>query len=326
VVSLLEQDLLERYEGNPLITAIDIPFTCNTVFNGGAAKVGGEYVILLRVEGQHGYSVFALARSGNGYDFTVERLPVMTPAAEGPMEKYETAGIEDPRLTIIEGTIYIVYTAFSGYGPAMALATTEDFVTYERLGLISEPGNKDGLLFPRKVGGRYVRFDRPIGNDVGRVWVSFSSDLRYWGDSRVVISPRPGYWDSYRVGASCVPIETEAGWLEIYHGVKMTSGGPIYRAGVVLLDLEDPSVVIARSDVPILSPRMQYERVGDVNNVVFPSAAIVEDDGEVKVYYGAADTAICVATTTLEKLMDLVQKDGRPARARRSRRTARPVD
>ncbi len=326
MVSLLEQDLLERYGENPLITAADIPFTCNTVFNGGAVKLDGQYIILLRVEGQHGYSVFALARSSDGYNFEIERLPVMTPASEGPMEKYETAGIEDPRITVIDGTIYIVYTAFSGYGPCMALATTEDFTSFERRGLISEPGNKDGLLFPRKVGGRYVRFDRPIGNDIGRVWVTFSDDLHYWGDSRVVLSPRPGYWDSYRVGASCVPIETESGWLEIYHGVKMTSGGPIYRAGVVLLDLEDPSVVIDRSSVPILAPRMEYERLGDVCNVVFPSAAIVEDDGQVKVYYGAADTSICAAGTTMEKLMDLVRKDGEPAPAPGSRRPSYPVD
>ncbi len=209
MVSLLEQDLLERYGENPLITAADIPFTCNTVFNGGAVKRDGQYTILLRVEGQHGYSVFALARSSDGYNFEIERLPVMTPATEGPMEKYEVAGIEDPRITVIDGATYIVYTAFSGYGPCMALATTEDFSSFERRGLISEPGNKDGLLFPRKVGGRYVRFDRPIGNDIGRVWVTFSDDLHYWGDSRVVLSPRPGYWDSYRVGASCVPIETD---------------------------------------------------------------------------------------------------------------------
>jgi predicted GH43/DUF377 family glycosyl hydrolase len=326
MVTLIEQDLLTRYEGNPLITAADIPFTCNTVFNGSTVKVGNRYFILLRVEGQHGYSVFALGHSRNGYDFKIDRLPVMAPAQDGPMHKYETSGVEDPRITVIDGTAYIIYTAYSGYGPAMALATTQDFVTFERHGLISEPGNKDGLLFPRKVGGRYVRFDRPIGNDVGRVWVSFSNDLHYWGDSRAVISPRPGYWDTYRVGASCVPIETEAGWLEIYHGVKMTSGGPIYRAGVVLLDLEDPSVVIARSNVPILSPRMGYERVGDVNNVVFPSAAIVEDDGEVKVYYGAADTAICVATTTLPKLLALVEKSAAPALTSHGRRPAYPAD
>jgi predicted GH43/DUF377 family glycosyl hydrolase len=301
-----DTDLLERYERNPIIAAADIPFTCNTVFNGSPLKLDDEYLMLLRVEGQHGYSLFALARSRDGYEWEVEPRPVMTPTTEGPMARYEVAGIEDPRLTVLDGTIHVLYTAFSGYGPVMALATTEDFHHFERLGIVSEPGNKDGLLFPRKVGGRYARLDRPIGNDVGSIWVSFSDDLFHWGGSRVVITPRGGHWDSYRVGGSAVPLETEEGWLEIYHGVKMTSGGPIYRAGVVLLDLEDPYVVISRSDVPILAPRAEYERIGDINNVVFASGAILEPDGTVKVYYGAADTAICVAEAPLKEILDLV--------------------
>jgi len=300
-------DLLRRWEGNPIITADDIPFSCNTVFNGGVVKLGDEYLMLLRVEGQHGHSVFALARSKDGYDFAIEPEPVMVPSTEGHFRKYEVAGVEDPRITVIEGAIYVVYVAFSGYGPVMALARTEDFRTYERLGIISEPGNKDGVLFPARIGGRYARLDRPIGNGIGSIWVSFSKDLLNWGDSRVVISPRPGHWDGSRVGASAVPIWTEQGWLEIYHAFKMTSGGPIYRAGVVLLDVKDPSVVIGRSAVPILAPRMSYERVGDVNNVVFVSGAIVEPDGEVKVYYGAADTSICVATGSLEQLIELAR-------------------
>ncbi len=299
------QDLLTRYEDNPIVTAADIPFTCNTVFNGSALKLDGRYCILLRVEGQHGYSVFALGRGPDGYEFELERYPVMGPADYGPMEKYEVAGVEDPRVTILEDTIYVIYTAFSGYGPCLALAVTEDFTEFDRLGLISEPGNKDGMLFPRKINGRYVRLDRPIGHDVGRIWVSFSEDLKHWGDSHALISPREGYWDSYRVGGSTVPIETDEGWLEIYHGVKMTGSGPIYRAGVVLMDLEDPTTLIGRSDIPILAPRTDYERIGDIYNVVYPSAAILEDDGEIKVYYGAADTSICVASGHLQDLVDL---------------------
>jgi len=303
-----DTDLLVRYADNPIIGAGDIPFTCNTVFNGSPLKLDDTYYILLRVEGQHGYSLFALGTSKDGYAFSIHDLPVMVPTDTGPMQKYEVAGIEDPRVTMLEGQIHVVYTAFSGYGPVMALARTEDFHEYERLGVISEPGNKDGILFPRKVGERYVRFDRPIGKDVGSIWVSFSHDLLHWGDSRVVISPRGGYWDSYRVGGSTVPIETKYGWLEIYHGVKMTSGGPIYRAGVVLLDLDDPSMVIARSDVPILAPRTDYERIGDINNVVFASGAVLEPNGEVKVYYGAADTAICVASAPLDHLIAIALK------------------
>ena len=175
----------------------------------------------------------------------------------------------------------------------------------EFLDVIALPDNRVPCLFPEKIGGHYVRLDRPIGHGIGSIWVSFSPDLMHWGDSQLVIAPRPGYWDSYRVGASCVPIETNEGWLEIYHGTKMTSAGPIYRTGVVMLDLEDPSVVIGRSDVPIHAPRADYERIGDINNVVFASGAIVEDDGTVKVYYGAADTSICLATGNLADLIDV---------------------
>lgn len=313
MATLGDTDLLQRYEGNPILTAEDIPFTCNTVFNGSPARIGDEYFLLLRVEGQHGYSVFALGRSKDGYHFAVDPKPVMTPATDGPMQRYEEAGVEDPRITVLDGKVHVVYTAYSGCGPVMALATTEDFVTYERLGVISEPGNKDGLLFPRKIGGRYARLDRPIGNDVGSIWVSFSKDLRHWGDSRAVVRPRHGYWDPWRVGASSVPIETEDGWLEIYHGVKMTSAGPIYRAGVVVLDLKDPSHVLGRSDVPVLAPRTDYERIGDVNNVVFVSGAIEEPDGTLKVYYGAADTAICVATARTEDLVKIALACPHPA-------------
>jgi len=302
------RDILRRIEQNPIISAEDIPFTCNTVFNGSPAKIGNEYFILIRVEGQRGYSLLALGRSKNGYEFEIERKPVMVPSEEGPYSKYEAAGIEDPRVTVLDGTIYVLYTAFSRYGPVMALARTEDFMTYERLGIVSEPGNKDGVLFPSKVRGRYARLDRPIGNEVGSIWVSYSEDLLNWGESDVVITPRQGYWDSYRIGASAVPLRTDEGWLEIYHGVKMTSGGPIYRAGVVLLDLEDPSRVIGRSTVPVLSPREDYERIGDVNNVVFVSGAILEADKSVKVYYGAADTAICVATAPLDELVQIARR------------------
>ncbi|MFC1650598.1 glycoside hydrolase family 130 protein [Candidatus Latescibacterota bacterium] len=300
------RDLFHRWEENPLIELADIPFRCNTVFNGTSIKYRDEYLILLRVEGQQGYSFFALARSKDGLHFTVDDKPILLPAKEGPFERYEKFGIEDPRATFLEGTFYIMYTAASGHGPRIALARTDDFQTYERIALISEPGNKDGVLFPEKINGLYVRLDRPIGHDVGSIWISYSKDLVNWGNSKVLITPRGGHWDSYRIGASVPPIRTDYGWLEIYHGVHMTPSGPIYRAGILLLDLEEPSKIISRSDIPSLSPREDYERIGDVGNVVFPCGAIVEDDGEVKLYYGAADTSLCVATTKLEDLLKSV--------------------
>jgi len=298
------RDLLHRWKRNPVLTLDDIPYRCNTVFNGTPVKLNGEYLMIVRVEGQQGYSFFALARSHDGLHFVVEDEPGMLPAAEGPFKIWEENGIEDPRLTTLEGQYYIMYTACSCYGHRIALARTEDFHSYVRIALVSDPGNKDGVLFPEKINGLYARLDRPIGNGVGSVWISYSPDLINWGDSEVVFTPRARYWDSYRIGASAPPIRTDRGWLEIYHGVKMTSAGPIYRIGTVMLDISNPSKVLGRCLAPLLSPREEYERIGDVNNVVFACGAVVEPDGEVKVYYGAADTAICVATAHIDEIVE----------------------
>lgn len=298
------RDLLTRWEYNPIITPDDVPFQCNTVFNGTPVKFGDAYLLLLRVEGQQGYSFFCLARSENGYYFDVDAQPCMMPASEGYFEMWEQNGLEDPRITYLDGWYYIMYTAVSGYGHRIALARTNDFVNFERLAMVSAPGNKDGVLFPEKINGYYARLDRPIGKDIGSIWISYSPDLINWGQSEIIISPRPRYWDSCRVGASVPPIRTDRGWLEIYHGFKMTSTGPIYRIGTAMLDINNPAKVIGRCLNPILSPRVEYERIGDVRNVVFASGAIVEDDGEVKIYYGAADTSICVATAHIDELIE----------------------
>jgi len=298
------RDIIHRWEGNPIISVEDIPFRCNSVFNAGAAIHNGEYILLLRVEDLNGRSVFALARSNDGFHFTVDPEPVMTPSDEEPFKTYERRGIEDPRITPVNGSYYVMYTAYSKYGACLALSRTTDFENFERLGVVSEPENKDGALFPRKIDGRYARLDRPLAGGQGNIWISYSEDLKMWGDSQVVMTTRAGHWDSERIGASAPPIETPHGWLEIYHGVKGTAGGPVYRLGVALLDLEDPSKVIGRSAVPVLSPREYYERIGDVGNVVFSCGAICDGgNGHLKVYYGAGDTCICVGTTTIDELV-----------------------
>ncbi len=298
------RDFLHRFEGNPIVGLEDIPFRCNTVFNGSTVRKDGIYYLLLRIEGQGGVSVFALAKSENGLHFEVEPEPVMTPAKNGIFAKYEARGIEDPRITMIDGTYYVMYTAYSRYGARIALAKTENFYDYERIALVSEPGNKDGILFPAKINDQYVRFDRPIGNGIGSIWISYSKNLLDWGRAKILMPPRPRFWDSYRIGASVPPIKTEHGWLEIYHGVKMTSSGPVYRIGTVMLDLENPIKIINRCEESILSPREDYERIGDVGNVVFACGAILEDNDELKVYYGGADTHLCVATANFTQLID----------------------
>ncbi len=149
-----------------------------------------------------------------------------------------------------------------------------------------------------------MRLDRPIGKNVSSMWVSYSKNLVDWGKSELLMTPRPGMWDSFRIGASVPPIKTKYGWLEIYHGVKTTVAGPIYRIGTVLLNIKQPHKVVARCNKPILSPREDYERIGDVGNVVFACGAVVEDTGEIKVYYGAADTCVCVATANFNNLIE----------------------
>jgi predicted GH43/DUF377 family glycosyl hydrolase len=299
------RDVIHRWEGNPMLCVEDIPFRCNSVFNAAAVMHEGEYILMLRVEDLKGRSVFALARSRDGFHYEVDPLPVMTPAQEEPMRTYEERGIEDPRISKIDDVYYIMYTAFSRNGACLAVATTKDFKTFTRVGIVSEPENKDGVMFPKKIGGKFVRLDRPLGCGVGNIWISYSKDLKLWGDHRVLMTTRPGYWDSDRIGASVPPIETSHGWVEVYHGVKSTSAGPVYRLGVVLLDLEDPSQVIGRSAVPILSPREYYERIGDIGNVVFACGAVVNEfNGSVKVYYGAGDTCICVGTTSINSLIE----------------------
>ncbi len=300
----LGRDVIERWYKNPIITLDNVPFPCNTVFNAAATKMGDEYILLLRVEDLAGRSVFALARSEDGYHFSVDPAPVMEPSKEEPYRSYERRGIEDPRITYLEGEYYVMYTAYSRYGARLALCKTKDFKNFDRVGLISEPENKDGCLFPRKVNGRYARLDRPYGGGIGNIWVSYSDDLLSWGDAEVVMTTRGGFWDSDRIGAGAPPIETEHGWLELYHGVKNTSAGPIYRIGAVLLDLENPSKVLCRSAVPILTPREYYERVGDVGNVVFSCGTILEDGGKLKIYYGAADTCICLGFADVNHLID----------------------
>jgi len=300
------QDIVKRYEGNPIIDRDDIPFACNTVFNAGAVKYKNQYILLLRVETPEGKSCFVLARSLNGYDFEIEKNPVMYPSKEEPFATYEKRGVEDPRITFFEeeGKYYILYTAYSKYGPRIAITETSDFKNFKRLALVSQPGNKDAVLFPEKINNLYVRFDRPSTGPTADMWISFSPDLIYWGRSKVVMEVRPGFWDSGKIGAGAPPIKTEKGWLEIYHGVKGTGAGKIYRLGCALFDLEDPSRLIGRSNIPIISPKEYYERTGDVPNVVFTCGLVVEDNGEVKIYYGAADTSICVATCRLQDLID----------------------
>jgi len=296
------RDLVHRFEKNPIIELEDLSFSCLNIMNAGAVKAGNQYILLVRIETMRGHSVIFVARSTNGMNFVLDKVPILGPATEGKFQKYEGHGVADPRITYLEGVYYIVYTALSRNGKRLVLAKTSDFQTIEKLGLISEPDNHNGALFSRKINDCYVRLERPF--EGGNIWISYSKDLYYWGRSSVVMSPRgPGFWDESRVGCAVPPLEVEEGWLLIYYGVKETSGGPLFRLGVAMLDKEDPSRLIGRASFPILSPRESYERVGDHGNMVFSCGAIVENK-EIMLYYGGADMGINLGTVLLSELVE----------------------
>jgi predicted GH43/DUF377 family glycosyl hydrolase len=285
------RDLVHRFEGNPLIGIDDLDFQCLDVRNAGVARVGGELILLVTIEHLTGVQCLYLARQAGRGDWKVEDEPFMCPTDDPRFGPHECEGIMDARVTFLEGAYYIFYLAYGEHGYRLGLARTGDFKEVERLGMVSEPDNKGGALFPVRFGGRYARLERPAE---GRsIWVSYSDDLVHWGGNQRVIGPRDGYWDYHRVGTGAPPLEIDAGWLLVYHGVKETSAGPIYRMGAVLLDREDPSQVLGRTNIPILSPRQPYERIGDLTNIVYCCGALLEGKDTLTIYYGAADSCIC---------------------------------
>ncbi len=293
-----------RYLGNPILTAKDVPFRVNSIFNAGAVKVNGLYLLLCRVEMPEGLSSLVVARSNDGYHFSVEDKPTITPQDHKTCYEYVRWGIEDARITQIDDRFYILYTGYSQNEPVVMLAVTEDFREFEFRGPISEPVNKDAVLFPEKINGFYWKIDRPqISQYEGDMWINRSPDLQHWGQPRCLIRRRKPLWDGDKIGASTPPVKTDKGWLMLYHGVRTIGTSMIYRQGVLLLDLNDPTRVIGRSRHPLLSPETSYERSGDVPNVIFSTGWIAEPDGEIKIYYSGADTNVCVATTSVDFLL-----------------------
>lgn len=303
-------ELFHRYIHNPIITIKDIPYPANTVFNCGAVSVNGEIILLLRVEDLRGISHLTVARSKDGItNWQIDSKPTLMPDPLNYPE--EIWGIEDPRITYLEELkkYAITYTAYSHGGPLVSLAMTEDFKTFERYGAILPPEDKDAALFPVKFNNRWAMLHRPIIStpySAAHIWISFSPDLIHWGEHRILIKAREGaWWDANKIGLSPPPIQIPEGWLVLYHGVKKTASGVIYRLGLVLLDLEDPTKVLRRSDEWIFGPREFYEKEGDVDDVVFPCGWIINGDN-VKLYYGAADSCIALATAKLSDLRNYI--------------------
>jgi predicted GH43/DUF377 family glycosyl hydrolase len=300
-----KKSLVNRYSGNPILTKDDVPYPVVTVHNPAVAKYKDRYVMLFRSHLRNGRSIIGLAESEDGFRFRVLPEPFMVPADSEPFRTYEEFGVEDPRITFIDGRYLITYSAYSRYGVRIGLAETEDFRSVRRIALISQPDMRNVVIFPEKIQGRYVRLDRPHTEiHPWSIWISYSPDLIHWGDSKIVIKPLPYHWDEMKIGPGAPPIKTSKGWLNIFHGVFKTMDGAVYRLGVALHDLEDPSNVVAVSDNWILQPEDPWEITGYVHNVVFSCAAVPEEDGSVKIYWGGADTVVCVGVAKIDELVE----------------------
>jgi predicted GH43/DUF377 family glycosyl hydrolase len=298
-----------RYRGNPILTPEMIP-GANAVFNSSVALFDNRYVGVFRVEKRQGFQSLRLAWSDDGItNWKFDPDEVLVPTEE-PFITYEEARY-DPRITFIkeDNAYYICHASENRFGCQISVARTRDFKKFEKIAIASEPTNRNMVLFPEKIDGLYVRLDRPFeSGGGGNIWISYSPDLVFWGKSECVMQSRSFAWDQGKIGPGCPPIKTEAGWLVIYHGVTPRINAKIYKAGVALLDLHDPRRVIARAKEYIMAPREDYERVGDVPNVVFPTAAIpYPEKDEMRIYYGGADTVFCMATAKLSELIDFAR-------------------
>ena len=306
------EEFFERYEGNPILTPRDWPYKIGSVFNPGAIKFNDEILLLVRAEDKQGYSHLTIAKSKDGKtNWQISKDPALTPN----IEKGEAPiGLEDPRIVWLEDRQeYIIacvsfFDKVAGTPPGVSLISTKDFLRFERLARPLIPPNKDASLFPRTFKGNYALINRPVVDSREDIWVSFSPDLEFWGKNRVLLPTRHRSWDGDKVGLGPPPVETEEGWLIIYHGARLTASGAIYRVGLALLDLETLEV-IRRSRDWVFGPEEDYERVGDVDDIVFPCGAVVDKKtNELLVYYGAADTVVGLAIANLDDVLTYLKK------------------
>ncbi len=306
--------LLDRHPQNPILTAADWPYPVHTVFNPGATLLqDGTTLLLCRAEDRRGISHFCAARSKNGFDgWVIDPEPTLMPDPINYPE--ELWGIEDPRITYMPeiDEYLVIYTAFGNSGPGVAIASTTDFKKFERFGLIMHADDKDAALFPRRFNGEYALIHRPSTDMGAHMWMSFSPDLRNWGGQMLMLPARRGaWWDANKIGLSPPPIETDRGWLVMYHGVRRHAAGSLYRLGLALFDKEAPQICLTRGQSWMFGPEAAYETAGDVGYTVFPCGYTIADDQDtIRLYYGAADTSICVATGSIKRMLDWLEKDG----------------
>jgi beta-1,4-mannooligosaccharide/beta-1,4-mannosyl-N-acetylglucosamine phosphorylase len=304
--------ILWRSSRNPII-ARDLLPRSNSIFNSAVVPFGNGYAGVFRVDDTSRLMNLHAGRSRDGIDWQIDPDPITFGRADDRVgeiqERFEHA--YDPRVTWLEDRYYVTWC--NGYhGPTIGLAFTHDFESFHQLDNALLPFNRNGVLYPRRIRGHYGLLSRPSDNGhtpFGDIFYSESADLVHWGRHRHVMAPIPWTWQSTKIGAGPTPIETNDGWLLVYHGVLTSCNGFVYSMGAALLDLDEPWRVIARSRDYLLAPQVAYEQVGDVQNVVFPCAALVDRAGDrLTIYYGAADTVVCLAHGHLSELIESLQR------------------
>lgn len=325
--------MITRHPSNPILKASDVPYDASLIFNAGVAKYQGRYVMVFRNDygtTEEDWRIFregtgerplfrttlGLAFSHDGVRWEVQPKPCWQVSTDEILRVY------DPRITVIDGVAHVCFAMDTEHGVRGGIALTEDFSRFEILSL-SVPDNRNMVLFPERIGGRYFRLERPFpvysrgGCDRFDTWSGWSPDLKHWGDHELVLPVEAVPFANDKTGPAAPPVRTPKGWLTTFHAVwrdeSRNLGGwerawhKRYHAGIMLLDLENPARVIGLSRQPLILPEADYEKQGFRNDVIFPGGMILEDSGEVKIYYGAADTAEALATAHLEDLLKLCE-------------------
>ena len=322
---LKSSPVIKRYENNPVLSKEHIPYDATLIFNAGVAKYNGKYVMIFRDDmgfneehPRFGGTHLGLATSDDGIKWDVAPTPFMT---QEEMKTEEIKRFYDPRLTVIDGELFMCFAVDTVHGILGGIAKIKEDLSGMEVLSLSAPDNRNMVLFPEKIGGLYTRLERPMpvysrGKDRFDTWISQSPDLKFWGNTKLVLGVEDVPYANDKVGPAAPPIKTEKGWLTTFHAVDIdnTRGKngyepqwtKRYTAGIMLLDLEDPSKIIGMSKEPLLAPEVPYETdEGFRTNVIFPGAMILEDNGEVKIYYGASDAVECLATANVDDLIKL---------------------
>ena len=302
---------LWRSSRNPIIARDHLPRS-NSIFNSAVVPFRDGYAGVFRVDDRRRTMNVHAGRSRDGVTWEIDEQPIsFVPADDRVREiQQDFTHAYDPRMTWLEDRYYVTWC--NGYhGPTIGVGYTHDFETFHQLENAFLPFNRNGVLFPRRIGDSYAMLSRPSDNGhtpFGDIFYSESPDLTHWGRHRHVLATAPWSWESTKIGAGPTPIETAQGWLLVYHGVLTSCNGFVYSMGAALLDLDQPWRVVARGQDYLLSPQVHYEQIGDVPNVVFPCAALVERENDrLTIYYGGADTVVCLAHGHLSEILDFVR-------------------